>query len=63
MAVDGRSIGVFNVSDCFYALRDRCPHQGGPIVRRQGACHARHESDRLGRSEYVEGEHLVRGLT
>ncbi|HEX4212302.1 MAG TPA: Rieske (2Fe-2S) protein [Candidatus Dormibacteraeota bacterium] len=27
----GRSIGVFNVGGEFYALRNRCPHQGGPI--------------------------------
>jgi nitrite reductase/ring-hydroxylating ferredoxin subunit len=27
----GRSIGVFRVGDRFYALRNRCPHQGGPL--------------------------------
>ncbi len=29
--VDGRSIGVFNVDGRFYAIRNRCPHQGGPL--------------------------------
>ena len=29
--VAGRSIGVFNVSGRFYAVRNRCPHQGGPL--------------------------------
>jgi nitrite reductase/ring-hydroxylating ferredoxin subunit len=29
--VEGRSIGVFNVDGAFYALRNRCPHQGGPL--------------------------------
>ena len=29
--VDGRSIGVFNVDGEFLALRNRCPHQGGPL--------------------------------
>lgn len=29
--VGGRSIGVFRVGDRFYALRNRCPHQGGPL--------------------------------
>ena len=29
--VEGRSIGVFNVGGRFYALRNRCPHQGGPL--------------------------------
>jgi 3-phenylpropionate/trans-cinnamate dioxygenase ferredoxin subunit len=29
--VAGRSIGVFNVNGEFFALRNRCPHQGGPL--------------------------------
>jgi nitrite reductase/ring-hydroxylating ferredoxin subunit len=29
--VAGRSIGVFNLDGTFYALRNRCPHQGGPL--------------------------------
>jgi nitrite reductase/ring-hydroxylating ferredoxin subunit len=29
--VGGRSIGVFRVADDFYAIRNRCPHQGGPL--------------------------------
>jgi nitrite reductase/ring-hydroxylating ferredoxin subunit len=31
LEVDGRSIGVFNVGGEFFALRNRCPHQGGPL--------------------------------
>jgi nitrite reductase/ring-hydroxylating ferredoxin subunit len=31
--VAGRSIGVFNVDGTFYALRNRCPHQGGPLCQ------------------------------
>jgi nitrite reductase/ring-hydroxylating ferredoxin subunit len=27
----GRSIGVFNVAGEFFALRNACPHQGGPL--------------------------------
>ena len=27
----GRSIGVFNVAGEYFALRNRCPHQGGPL--------------------------------
>ena len=26
-----RSIGVFNVGGRYYALRNRCPHKGGPL--------------------------------
>jgi nitrite reductase (NADH) small subunit len=29
--VADRSIGLFNVSGRFYALRNRCPHRGGPV--------------------------------
>jgi len=29
--VDGRSVGVFRVDDQFYAIRNRCPHQWGPL--------------------------------
>ena len=29
--VDGRSIGVFNVGGEYLAIRNRCPHQGGPL--------------------------------
>jgi 3-phenylpropionate/trans-cinnamate dioxygenase ferredoxin subunit len=29
--IGGRSIGVFNVAGEYFALRNRCPHQGGPL--------------------------------
>jgi 3-phenylpropionate/trans-cinnamate dioxygenase ferredoxin subunit len=29
--VGGRSIGVFNVKGEFFAVLNRCPHQGGPL--------------------------------
>jgi nitrite reductase/ring-hydroxylating ferredoxin subunit len=28
---DGRSIGVLNIEGQYYALRNRCPHQGAPL--------------------------------
>jgi len=30
---EGRSIGVFNVSGSYYALRNSCPHQAAPLCR------------------------------
>jgi nitrite reductase/ring-hydroxylating ferredoxin subunit len=27
----GREIGVFRIEDRFFAVRNRCPHQGGPL--------------------------------
>jgi nitrite reductase (NADH) small subunit len=29
--LEGRSIGVFNVRGTFFALRNACPHQSGPL--------------------------------
>src|SRR5437773_607968 len=29
--VNGLSVGVFNLAGEFFALRNRCPHQGGPL--------------------------------
>ena len=31
VTVAGRSIGVFNIDGEFFALRNRCPHQGGAL--------------------------------
>jgi nitrite reductase/ring-hydroxylating ferredoxin subunit len=41
--VGDRSIGVFNVGGEFFALRNRCPHQGGPLCegKQWGALTAR----------------------
>ena len=35
VTVTGRDIGVFNVKGEFYALANRCPHQGGPLCTGQ----------------------------
>ena len=29
----GHEIGIFNVDGEYYALRNRCPHRGGPLCR------------------------------
>lgn len=33
MELERRSIGVFNLNGQFYALRNSCPHEGGPLCR------------------------------
>ncbi len=35
VTVAGRSVGVFNVDGEFFALLNRCPHQGGPLCHGQ----------------------------
>ncbi len=29
--IEGRSIGVFNIKNSLYAVRNSCPHQGAPL--------------------------------
>jgi 3-phenylpropionate/trans-cinnamate dioxygenase ferredoxin subunit len=41
--VGGREIGVFRVGEDFYAVRNRCPHQGAPLC--QGTIQPRYSSD------------------
>jgi 3-phenylpropionate/trans-cinnamate dioxygenase ferredoxin subunit len=31
--LDGFSVGVMNIKGTYYALRNSCPHQGGPLCR------------------------------
>lgn len=33
ITINGREIGVFNIQGSYYALRNTCPHQGGPICQ------------------------------
>ena len=35
LTINGHSIGVFNIDGEFYAMRDRCPHQGYPLCQGQ----------------------------
>lgn len=43
VTVAGLSIGIFNLGGEFFALRNRCPHQGGPLCEGKtwGALQAR----------------------
>ena len=33
MNVNGREIGVFNLNGEYFALANRCPHEGGPLCQ------------------------------
>lgn len=56
-SVAGRSIGVFRIKDGFFAIRNQCPHAGGPLCRgeRGGIVRAREpgEFDYSRRGEFV----------
>lgn len=57
VVVAGRSIGIFNVGGRLYALRNRCPHQGGPLCSGRVVKHL--ESDRPGEYRYNDDRFLV----
>ncbi len=56
--IAGRSIGVFNVGGEFFALRNRCPHQGGPLC--EGRLSGSVVSTRVGEYEYVRDGEILR---
>jgi nitrite reductase/ring-hydroxylating ferredoxin subunit len=56
--IDGRSIGVFNVNGEFFALRDRCPHQGGSLC--SGQLWGPVRAPATGEHEYILTAALVR---
>lgn len=57
VTVGNRSIGVFRVGDEFYAVRNRCPHQGGPLCL--GRVFRRAVSDEPGRVRYTGEAPLI----
>jgi 3-phenylpropionate/trans-cinnamate dioxygenase ferredoxin subunit len=57
VAVCGRSIGVFNVGGTFYALLNRCPHQGAQLCL--GVVSPLIESARPGDVRFDESRHML----
>lgn len=55
--VAGRSIGLFNIGGEFFALRNRCPHQGGPLC--EGRIWGALESTRPGEFTYSRGGEIL----
>ena len=55
--VAGRSIGVFNVAGEFYAIRNRCPHQGAPLC--EGKLWGALKSDVPGSFEYNPTKDII----
>ena len=56
--VAGRSIGVFNVGGEFYALINRCPHEGGELCK--GRLVGLMESDRPGEYRLTRHGEMLR---
>ena len=58
VTLEGRSIGVFNVGGELFALRNACPHQGGPLCR--GVLSGAAEAARPGRYRYSRRGEILR---
>ena len=58
VSVAGREIGVYNVDSAFYALINRCPHEGAPLCR--GPILGRFESDRPGEYRLTQVGEMLR---
>jgi nitrite reductase/ring-hydroxylating ferredoxin subunit len=56
--VEGRGIAIFNVSGEFFALLDRCPHEGGSLCR--GDIVGLLESDDPGHYRYTRHGEMVK---
>ena len=55
--VEGRSIGVFNIKNSLYALRNSCPHQGAPLCL--GKVKGTMKSSKPHTYEYVMDEQVL----
>ena len=57
MRIAGRSIGVFNVDGEFFAIRNRCPHQGAPLC--EGKLWGVLSADKPGSFQYEAGKEIL----
>jgi 3-phenylpropionate/trans-cinnamate dioxygenase ferredoxin subunit len=58
VSVARRSIGIFNIDGEFYAVRNQCPHEGGPLC--EGVLSGLVRSDEPGTYEYVKHGKILR---
>jgi nitrite reductase/ring-hydroxylating ferredoxin subunit len=56
--VAGRSIGIFNVRNQFYAVRNRCPHKGAPLCK--GIVQGLMTGDEPGEFEIIRDGEILR---
>ena len=54
----GREFGVYNIDNDFYALANRCPHEGAPVCR--GPIVGRPDSDMPGQYRLLQRGEMVR---
>ncbi len=58
VSIAGRAVGIFNIGGAFYALRNRCPHQGGPLC--EGRVSGAVRSSVPGEYDYSDTREILR---
>jgi 3-phenylpropionate/trans-cinnamate dioxygenase ferredoxin subunit len=56
--VSGRAVGIFNIEGQYFALRNQCPHQGGPLC--QGKLSGLIQAPRPGDYQYSRRDEIIR---
>ena len=56
--LEGRSVGIFNAAGELYAIRNTCPHQGGPLCR--GVLTGFVVSNEPGKYQYLRRGEVIR---
>jgi len=56
--VRGREIGIFNIKGNFYALRNICPHRGGPLC--QGRIRPLVISSGVGHVDHIREDEILK---
>jgi len=56
--IASRSVGVFNVKGKYYAIRNQCPHAGGPMC--EGVTSGLVRSDSPGSYDYIMRGEIIR---
>jgi 3-phenylpropionate/trans-cinnamate dioxygenase ferredoxin subunit len=58
VTLEGRPIVVFSIAGAFYALLNRCPHQGGPLC--EGSLGGMVEASEPGQYRYTRAGEILR---
>lgn len=56
--VSGRAVGIFNIDGEYFALRNQCPHQGGPLC--EGRLSGLIQAPRPGDYQYSRRGEIIR---
>ncbi|MFB9984402.1 Rieske (2Fe-2S) protein [Mesorhizobium kowhaii] len=56
--IAGRSVGIFNVNNQYYAVRNSCPHKGAPLCR--GIIDGMVNGEAPGQFEYEQEGEIIR---